>query len=84
MSLQKLSGDDLRTMREAKNLSIQDLSVMTGINTQTIVAAEGSYPGVAESIDMVTLKKWEGACSTSIIKRISLSVRRYIKQKLKA
>ena len=84
MSLQKLSGNDLRTMREAKNLSIQDLSVMTGINTQTIVAAEGSYPGVVESIDMVTLKKWEGACSTSIIKRISLSVRRYIKQKLKA
>lgn len=84
MRLQNLSGSELRLMRESKNLSINDLSARSGVSQQIIIAAEGEYPGVVESMDMITLKKWHNACNTSLIKRVSNAVRRYVKQKSKA
>lgn len=81
MKLQHLTGNDLKLLRESKSMSVHDLSIMTGISARIIFAAEGEYPGVVESIDMLTLKRWHSACSTSLFKRVTGLLTKLVKRK---
>lgn len=83
MKLQRLSGSDLRLLRESKSMSVHDLSHVTGISARVIFAAEHDYPGVVESIDMPTLKRWHNACTTSLLKRLSQLLSKFVKSKSK-